>query len=62
MSAAKKPQLREPQQGLAVPRRRLANVVDEPEIHATWEYWRVTQSEFHYRAAGTVDLGCIDDD
>ena len=25
-----------------------------------WEFWKMTQSEYHYRKAGQVDLGKID--
>ena len=28
-------------------------------INVVWEHWRITQSEFHYRPAGEVDLGEI---
>ena len=34
------------------------NVVpDAPRV--TWEFWRVTQSEYHYRKVGVIDLGDI---
>lgn len=31
-------------------------------LTVVWEHWKITQSEFHYRPAGEIDLGEIEGD
>jgi hypothetical protein len=41
----------------------LLSVLPEPGPNqkVIWEYWKIAQSEFHYREPGVVDLGEIDE-
>jgi hypothetical protein len=41
--------------------RKLAAQGQSEPIEVIWQHWRITQSEFHYREAGEVDLGNLDE-
>ncbi|MGA3293786.1 MAG: hypothetical protein ABSE45_07360 [Candidatus Acidiferrales bacterium] len=36
---------------------KLRDVHPASPIRVIWEWWRVSQSQYHYKESGTVDLG-----
>lgn len=35
---------------------------NDDEIRVTWEWWRITQSEYHYKPCYVIDLGNLDEE
>jgi hypothetical protein len=40
--------------------RKLAAKNQSEPVRVIWEHWRITQSEYHYREAGEIDLGNLE--
>jgi len=40
---------------------KVAEVTPDQRLKIVYEFWRTTQSEYHYRPTGIVDLGDLDE-
>jgi hypothetical protein len=37
-------------------------IVSVDPLRVVYEFWRVTQSQYHYKGLGEIDLGPLDED